>query len=176
MAEAQVQGLGDSRHFFQAHPPRLLHKAANPAGQGLRDAGHLLPDYAHLLFQGGVVYPEVQAPAAQGVGEVPGAVGCQDDGGNVLGLDRADFGDSDLELREDFQQECLELLVRPVHLVNEEHRGLLLLGQGGQEGALQEESLAEYLLLPLLGSVGVVLVQLYPEELLGVIPTRTGRW
>ena len=59
-------------------------------------------------------------------------------------LDRADLGDGDLEVRQDLQQERLELVVGPVDLINEQDGGVTGF-QGGQQRALQQERGAEYL-------------------------------
>ncbi len=47
----------------------------------------------------------------------------QDDPRRQGGLDRADLGDRDLEVRQDLEQVRLELLVGAVDLVDEQHRG-----------------------------------------------------
>ena len=89
-------------------------------------------------------------------------------------LDRSHLGYRHLELGQQLQQECLELFVRAVHLVDQEDGCLVGLRQRRQEGALQQELLAEYLSLLLLGGAAALLVQLDPQELLGVVPLVKG--
>ena len=50
------------------------------------------------------------------------AIGCDDDDGRLGRFDRADFGNSDLEIAEQFEQERFELLIGPVEFVNQQHR------------------------------------------------------
>ena len=64
--------------------------------------------------------------------------------GGLVRPDRADLGDGDLEVGEHFQQERLELVVGPVHLVDQQHR--LVAGPDRlQQRPLQQEPRAEQL-------------------------------
>src|SRR5918994_431084 len=63
----------------------------------------------------------VETTALERVVDLPGAVGGQDGHGRTFGPDGAQLGDRDGEVREDLQQECLELVVGAVHLVYEQH-------------------------------------------------------
>ena len=64
---------------------------------------------------------QVQAAALQRVAQVAHVVGGQDHDRRHLRLDRADLRDRDLVVGQDFQQERLELLVRLVDLVDQQH-------------------------------------------------------
>ena len=69
--------------------------------------------------------------------------------GGLFGLDRADLRDRDLEVGQDLEQVRLELLVRPVDLVDEQHRRDAVVGlERLQERPPDEELLAEDLLRP----------------------------
>jgi len=88
----------------------------------------------------------------------------------------ADLRDGDLEVREDLQEEGLELLVRPIHLVDEQHGGLPVLGQDGlQQGAADEELVAEDVLLDGLAGAAPVFLQFDAQHLLRVVPLVEGR-
>ena len=65
-----------------------------------------------------------------------------DDVGYGGRFDGADLGDADLPVRQDFQEEALELLVGAVELVDEEHRRALARDRF-QQRALEEKGLAE---------------------------------
>ena len=64
----------------------------------------------------------VEAPPLQRVVKLPGPVRCHDHGRKRVGRDPADLGDRHRELRQDLQQEGLELVVGPVELVDQQHR------------------------------------------------------
>jgi SEC-C motif-containing protein len=96
----------------------------------------------------------VEAAALERVVHLTGAVGGEDHQRRRLRPDRAQLGDRDGEVGEDLQQERLELVVGPVHLVDEQHAGGVLerLQQrsGEQEAPVVEGG------LELLGVVGGV--------------------
>jgi hypothetical protein len=56
--------------------------------------------------------------------------------------DGAEFGDRDLEVGEDFEQECLELLVGAVDLVDQQDRRIHA-ADGGEERAFEQVALRE---------------------------------
>ena len=64
----------------------------------------------------------VQAAALDGVVEVAGAVGGEDDDRRVRRGDRAELGDRHARLREQLEQERLEVVVGAVDLVDQQHR------------------------------------------------------
>ena len=66
--------------------------------------------------------PVVEAATLEGVVQLAGAVGGQDHQRRLLGPDRADLGDRDLEVGEQLEQERLELVVGAVDLVDEQDR------------------------------------------------------
>ena len=62
----------------------------------------------------------------------------EDHGRLASGPDRAELGDRDLEVGEHLEQECLELLVGAVDLVDQEHNGLVGVDRLEQRPADQE--------------------------------------
>ena len=64
----------------------------------------------------------VQAAPLQRVVQLAGAVGGEHHQRGAVRLDGADLRDADLEVRQHLEQERLELVVRAVHLVDQQHR------------------------------------------------------
>jgi hypothetical protein len=64
----------------------------------------------------------VDAPPFQGIVDLPGAVGGEDHDRRIVRFDRPDLGNRDLEVGEQLEEECLELLVGPVELVDQQYR------------------------------------------------------
>ena len=77
----------------------------------------------------------VQAAALEGVVDLARPVRGEDDPRRLVGLDRADLGDRDLEVREDLEQVRLELLVGAVDLVDEQDRGDAIVATRAPGGA-----------------------------------------
>ena len=107
--------------LIEAGFPCILHEAHDLTGQLFFDAVHFGAHDAQFLVQVRVVYPEVQATAAQSVGEVAGAIGGQEYQGWVLGLYCTNLGYCCLKVGQYLKQEGFELLVSAVNLVNEKH-------------------------------------------------------
>ena len=84
-------GFGYARDFLKSGFSGFLDESAYLPGEPDVNALDFAADYAELFLQVGVVYPEVEAAAAQSVGEVSGAVGGEDDKGLALGADGALF-------------------------------------------------------------------------------------
>ena len=93
----------------------------------------------------------------------------------MRGLDGADLGDGDLPFGEDLEEKGLELFVRTVDLVDQQHRRRLLRDRLQQRPA-QEERLREDLVLLLLGGVGGALVQLDANRSLFLQQNRSKRY
>ena len=107
---------------------------------------------------------EERAPLERVV-QLSGAIRGQHDGRPATCLDRPELGDGDLEVREDLQQERLELLVGPVHLVDQQDD--LLVGVDGLEQRPPDEELrAEELVL----GDGSLLRRSDVEQLARVVP------
>jgi hypothetical protein len=85
----------------------------------------------------GVVEPEVEAAALEGVVHLAGAVGGEHHQRRLLRPHLADLRDRHRVLGEHLQEEGLELVVGPVDLVDEQHRGRGL--QRAQDRAGEQE-------------------------------------
>ena len=98
------------------------------------------------------------------------AVGCDDHERRLPGLDGADLGDRDLEVREQLEQEGLELLVGAIDLVDEQHRRDEVLVVDGVEQRPPEKKLgAEDLALRQV-AVGGLVQQADVQQLARVVP------
>src|SRR5215472_16721654 len=137
-----VDGLCDSWRLRQVELAQPVHGAHNFPGELLGDAGLADEDDLHLPLLARVADPVVQAATPQGVMQFPGPVGGQDDSRCAIRLYRADLGDADLEVGEDFQQECLELVIGTVNLVDEQH-GLVTSPDRLEQRPFQQELRAE---------------------------------
>src|SRR5262245_5241425 len=90
-------------------------------------------------------------------------------------LDRADFRDGHLEVREYFEQEGFELLVASINLVDQQDRRTRPVGYGFEQRALQKERLAENLRFFFGGARRRILLQLDAQQLLRIIPFVNSR-
>ena len=131
----------------------------------LADARRARAHDLDLPLERGVVDPVVQAATLQGVVQVARAVARDDDRGRFLGGDAADLRDRHRELREDLEQERLELVVGAVELVHEEDRPRSRADRL-EERALEEELRPEEFL-----DVGLRGARCaHRDELAGVVP------
>ncbi len=117
-----VERLGDARHLGQVGVAEPVDEADDLAGEPLGRLGDLGQDDLVFLLGRRVVDPVVEAAALERVVDLARPVRGQDHPRRGLGLDRADLGDRDLEVRQDLEQVRLELLVGAVDLVDEQHR------------------------------------------------------
>ena len=65
----------------------------------------------------------IETAPAQRVRELAGAIGCEHHARDRGRLNGAKLRNADLKVRKQLQQECLELLVRPIDFVDQEHGG-----------------------------------------------------
>jgi hypothetical protein len=93
----------------------------------------------------------------------------------VLGADRAQLGDRDLEVGQHLEQERLELLVGAVDLVDQEDRRLLPGADGAEQRPLEEERIAEDEALLLVRVAAGALLHLDAQHLLRIVPLVEGR-
>ena len=104
--------------------------------------------------------------------DLPRAVGGDDDDGRLGGLDGAELGNGDLEIRQHLQQIGLEGLVGAVELVDQQDRRAARIGlQRLEQGPLDEEALridvaAQALAAAVAGGLG----QADLHHLAGIIP------
>ena len=106
--------------------------------------GETRGDDLEFLLVVRIIDPVVQAASFQGIVDLAGAVGSDDDHGRVGGVKGAQLGNGDLVIGQEFQEEPFKLLIGAVELVNEEHRGAVTaLVDGFQKRALDQELRAE---------------------------------
>src|SRR4051794_30794207 len=155
------------------HAGQLVELDAAQPGDGvahalddrLGDARHPRADDLRLAVARRVVDPVVQAAALQRVVQLARAVRRQHDDRPVLGADRlAELGDRHLEVRQELEQERLELVVRAVDLVDEQHDGTVVLDRLEQRAAQQEPAREQ------LALVDAALGGAQREELARVVP------
>ena len=79
--------------------------------------------YGQLAFGGWVVDPVVEAAPFERVVYLPCSIACQNDTGRSLGPYGADLRNAHGKVAEHLQQERLELLVGPIDLIDQQHRG-----------------------------------------------------
>ena len=117
IASATPGGLARSRSASRAIPPGHL------PGQWLRRGGYPAADDRRDPFGVRVLDPVVEAAPLQRVVQVPGPVGGEHHDRRHRGPPGAELGDRDRRLGEQLEQERLELVVTPVHLVDEQYGG-----------------------------------------------------
>ena len=118
-----VQRLADARRLAQVEAAQPLDRAHQLAGELLADLRRLQTHDLQLDVRPRVVELQVQAASLEGLAQLPRAVAREHDDRHRLRLDRPDLRDRHLEVGQELEQEGLELLVRPVDLVDEQHRG-----------------------------------------------------
>ena len=128
----------------------------------------LRPQDGQLLLQIGVFNVEIRAAAAQRLGEGPRTVGSQHHEGDGARADRAHLRDGHLHLGQQLQQEGLELLVRLVDLVDQQHHALLG-AYGLEQRTLQQIFVAEEVAGQLVPALRAR-VDLDAEQLLLIVP------
>jgi hypothetical protein len=97
-----------------------LREGHDLAGERFGRLGPARGDDGELARRVGVADPVIEAAALEGVVDLAGAVGRDDDDGGLVGLDRAEFGNRDLVVGQDLEQEGLEGLVGAVELVDQQ--------------------------------------------------------
>src|SRR5712692_3164129 len=143
-----VERLRHPWHLVELHGAKALdqrrHLSSEPFRRLRRAGAHDLD----LLLEVGVVDPVVEAAALERVVHLTGPVRGDDHEWRILGLDRPNFGDRDLEVGEQLEQKRLELLVGAVDLVDQEHRWRrVVVVDGVQQRPAQQELRAENLAL-----------------------------
>src|SRR5206468_3832186 len=137
-----IQRLADRRDLLEVELADSLDGVHHLSGQLFLDTGNLQPDDAQLLLERRKVDVKVKAPALQRVRHLTRVVAGQHDSRDVLGADRPEFRDADLEIGEDLQQERLELRIRLVDLVDQED-GRSVRRDGLEQGSRQDEPIRE---------------------------------
>src|SRR3954453_7840936 len=137
-----ADGLGGARALDEvelAQPPRRRTDIQREGGLDLRCA---CPHDLDLAIELGIFDPVIEAPSPQSIMQLASAVGGQHDERRSGRTHRTDLGNGDLEVREQLEQESLELLICAVDLVDEEYSAVAR-AQRRQERPLDEEALGE---------------------------------
>ena len=145
-----IDGLRHARSFVQAHIPYRLHRGGDLTRQPFSHLGNLEAHDCHFALELGMLDPVVQAPPLERIVHVPGAVGCEDDDRWICGPKRPELGHRDRVVRQDLEQEGLELVVGPVDLVDDQyrrHEAVRRVGDGAQQRPADQEPLREQLVL-----------------------------
>src|SRR5829696_5096225 len=138
--------LPDAGLLVELGVAQARHRVDDPLDDHLGDARGAHPQDLGLALARRVVDPVVQAAALEGVVELTRAIGGQHDERPAAGADRPELGDRHLEVREQLEQEGLELVVGAVHLVEQQDDGPVVLERFEQRPA-QEEAPGEQLAL-----------------------------
>src|SRR3989441_946233 len=140
--ERPIQGLGHAGPFEQVVAAQRLDDRDDGAREPVRHLGEAPRDDRELALRRRVLDPVVEAAALQRVVHFARAVRGDDDRRRHLRLERAELGDRDLEIGKELEEIGLELLVRAVDLVDEEHGRLPFRRDNLEERPLDEELLA----------------------------------
>src|SRR5205807_3248356 len=100
----------------------LSDEGADLAGQLGRHVRYPRRDDFVLPFHRRVIDPEIETATLEGIVDLARPVRGDDDGRRLVGLDRADLGNRDLEVGEQLEQEGLELIIGTVDFVDEQNR------------------------------------------------------
>ncbi len=132
-----VEGLTDRGRLLEVELAETLHHADQLLGERSSMPAPSCRGCLHSSFSFGEVDVEVEAAALQGVAHFAGVVAeVRKTSGLVLAaFDGADLGHRDLEVREDLEQEGLELGVRLVDLVDQQQSSARLGLDRLQQGA-----------------------------------------
>ena len=118
-----VEALSHPRRLVEPHVSQLCRHQGHVAGQ--RDRHVRGPDAKdfHFAAHVGMFHPVVEATTLEGIVDVSSPVRGNDHHRGHLGGERAQLGHRHRIVRQDLQQKRLELVIGPVNLVNEQHRG-----------------------------------------------------
>src|SRR5208283_3790380 len=93
-----IQGFGHSRRLCEIQLPHGLNKSHYLAAKLFFDARQLGANYFHFFFKAGKVDPVIEAASFQRVTQFASAIGSENDIGDMLGLDCAHLGNSNLKI------------------------------------------------------------------------------
>ena len=132
--------------FARSSARRPAHERRRLLREPLRDPGHAQPHDLDLALDRRMPDPVEERAPLERVVQLARAVRGEDHGRLPPRADGAELGDRDLEVREHLEQERLELLVRAVDLVDEEHDGLVRVDRLEERSADEELGPEELLL------------------------------
>src|SRR6059058_1841904 len=135
-----VQRLSNPGQLIEVEVPDATDERAHLAGQLFGHVRHTGRDDLVLAVDRRVVDPEVQTAALEGVVDLAGSIGGDDDRRRLVRLDGADFRNRDLEVGEQLEEESLEFIVRAIDFVDQQDRGCASIRLDRlQEWALDQE-------------------------------------
>src|SRR3954470_14598475 len=134
--------LRDTRLLDQVELADAPSGGTDPRGEGRRDLGSTRADDVDLAVELRIVDPVVEAATAQRVVQLSRAVRGQHHDRRRCRAHRPDLRDGHLKLGQQLEEKSLELLVGAVDLVDEQD-SVTAHPQGGEQRALDEETLAE---------------------------------
>ena len=175
-----VDGLGDAGRLVQAEAAHRFHGRRDLTSQRLGHVGCPQSHDRDLALEVGMIDPVVEATSLECVVDVAGAVRRDHHERRHRSAKRAELGDRDRVVGQDLEEEGLELVVRPVDFVDEQHgRRTLSVVDRLQERAAHEEALGVELVLERIGrgvradlAGGFCGAQV--QELPGVVPLVDG--
>src|SRR3954452_1844636 len=135
-----VDRLAHARQLVELLAAQPLYRGADALRYRLGHARDARPHDLGLPLARGVVDPVVEAATLEGVVQLARAVGGQDHERPRAGHHRAELGDRDLEVRQELEQEGLELVVGAIDLVDQQHYRAVVLERLEQRAAQQELS------------------------------------
>ncbi len=141
-----IEGLRYARHLAQILLAHGRDHARDLQGERRVDARRARDDDPRLSVDVGEIDIVIEAAPAQRVGQFACAVRGQHDARDRGRLDRAELGNTDLEVGQKLEQERLEFLVGAIDLVDQKHRRLLAADRGKQRPLQQISSRKRYAL------------------------------
>ena len=133
-----VQGFGNAGRFVQVLFAQALHEGHGLFHQSTGRFGHQRAHNVHFARQARKVQVVKQAAAAQRVRQIARAIAGQHHQRFTAGAQGAQLGNTDLKLREHFQQKRFKGFVRAVDFVNQQDARHFA-AYGLQQRALQQK-------------------------------------
>src|SRR5215467_11431446 len=148
----------------------MLHKAADGESEMLVETGDLAAQDAHFLVQARVLDVKIKTAAPQRIADVSSTFRREHYIGYVLGLDRSQLGNRDLEVRQHLQQKRLETIVGAIDLVDQQHRWTFEASDRAKQRSLEQVFPAENEILERLGIVRFALGDTQAQKLALIVP------
>jgi hypothetical protein len=111
-----VERLADAGQLLEVHLTNLLYYVDDLPRERFAYPRHFELDDLHLLFCRREIYEQMQTAALERIAHLARVVAGQDNVGNMLRLERAEFGNTDLKISENLEKKRFELGVGLVNL------------------------------------------------------------
>src|SRR5438093_1141190 len=122
-----VDRLGHARRLREIQPSEALYECCGLPCQPVRNTGHAQHDDLDLTLERRMIDPVEETASLERVVKLTRAIGGQDHRRPAARTDPSELRNRDLKVRQHLEQECFELVVRPVDLVDQEYARLLAL-------------------------------------------------